>query len=216
MSRKERALATRRRMLEAAYRLFCEQGYATTTMQAIADRAGVAVQTLYFTFHTKGAILGEVLGAAIVGFEHWTGPPPEPIDAADPKTLRAFHRWFASFEGERDAHRALELFIDSGMDGMHRAAPLVAAMHGAAGDPDARAVFELGERRRAETWGALIRILSKKRGGLREGLTPSRATDVMLVLFSAQTYQALIERGWSRAQCRRFLIDVLSQQLLGG
>ena len=57
ISRQERAATTRRRMLDAAYDLFCEQGFRATTMDAIAQRAGVAVQTLYFTFHTKDALL---------------------------------------------------------------------------------------------------------------------------------------------------------------
>src|SRR5262245_6712996 len=69
--RKEKALATRRRMLKAAYDAFCERGYAATTMNDIATRADVAVQTLYFTFHTKGAILEESVGAAIIGFDRW-------------------------------------------------------------------------------------------------------------------------------------------------
>jgi len=48
LGRREKALVTRRRMLKAAYELFCEHGYATTTMDLIAKRADVAVQTLYF------------------------------------------------------------------------------------------------------------------------------------------------------------------------
>ena len=40
MTRQEKAAATRRRILMAAQELFAEHGYAATTMQAIADRAG--------------------------------------------------------------------------------------------------------------------------------------------------------------------------------
>ena len=73
-TRRERTLATRRRMVGAAYRLFCEKGYVATTMEAIAREAEVAVPTLYFTFRTKGAILGEALGAAVMGFDEPVGP----------------------------------------------------------------------------------------------------------------------------------------------
>src|SRR6187397_490836 len=114
-TRRERALETRRRMLQAAYRLFCEQGYPATTMAAIASEAEVAVQTLYFTFHTKGAIISEVLGAAVVGFEHWRGPLPATIDFSDSKLLRASLPWYERFEQEPDAARALALFIEHGM-----------------------------------------------------------------------------------------------------
>ena len=41
MSRQERAALTRSRMLGAAYDLFCEQGFRATTMDSIAERAGV-------------------------------------------------------------------------------------------------------------------------------------------------------------------------------
>ncbi|MFZ1283261.1 MAG: helix-turn-helix domain-containing protein, partial [Propionicimonas sp.] len=56
-TRAERARHTRRRMLETARELFIIDGYAATTMERIADRAGVAVQTLYYTFRTKGQLL---------------------------------------------------------------------------------------------------------------------------------------------------------------
>ncbi|MGH2394330.1 MAG: helix-turn-helix domain-containing protein, partial [Candidatus Limnocylindria bacterium] len=60
-SRRQRAAATRRRIGEAAFRLFALSGYAATTMEAIAREAGVAVQTVYFTFHTKAAVLIEAM-----------------------------------------------------------------------------------------------------------------------------------------------------------
>src|SRR5437763_1750044 len=56
-SRKERAGETRRRMLEAASRLFSRRGYANTTLKSVAAEAGVAVQTVYFTFHSKAELL---------------------------------------------------------------------------------------------------------------------------------------------------------------
>ena len=50
--RREKAAATRERMLRAAIEVFAEQGYGGARMADIAARAGVAVQTLYFVFHT--------------------------------------------------------------------------------------------------------------------------------------------------------------------
>src|SRR5450755_1637491 len=54
-------------MIEAAYRLFMRDGYDATTMQAVAEEAGVAVQTVYFTFRTKAGLLREVDTRAIPG-----------------------------------------------------------------------------------------------------------------------------------------------------
>ncbi len=201
-------------MLRAAYELFCERGYPTTTMNAIASQAGVAVQTLYFTFHTKGAILSEVLGAAVVGFERWDGPPPPTIDFADSKILRASLPWYEAFEQEPDSRRALALFIEQGMDPFSRTAPLVAAMHAAAGDPDARAVVELGEQRRHISFSAAVRQLNKKSGGLRPGLGVARATDILYVVFSNETVNALLKLGWSERECARWFVELLSEQLL--
>ena len=44
-------------------------------MAEVAERAAVAVQTLYFTFHTKGALLGEVFERAVLG----PGELPPPL-----------------------------------------------------------------------------------------------------------------------------------------
>ena len=55
--RREQAAATRRDILEAAQRLFERQGYAATTMEAIAGEAGVALKTVYVAFETKSGLL---------------------------------------------------------------------------------------------------------------------------------------------------------------
>src|SRR4029079_4565169 len=57
ITRRERAKATRRRIAVAALARFSQHGYAATTMATIAHDAGVAVQTVYFTFHTKAELL---------------------------------------------------------------------------------------------------------------------------------------------------------------
>ena len=85
-SRAEQAAATRQRILNAAYDLFCELGYRATTMALIAERAHVAVQTVYFTFRTKDALLQEVHNQTVLGREEsrsrrsstLVSPPPSP------------------------------------------------------------------------------------------------------------------------------------------
>jgi AcrR family transcriptional regulator len=44
-------------MIRAAYELFSAEGHNATTMGRIAERANVAVQPVYFTFHTKDELL---------------------------------------------------------------------------------------------------------------------------------------------------------------
>jgi AcrR family transcriptional regulator len=55
--RDERAQVTRRRIAEAARTLFSSRGYGATTLQAVADEASVAVQTVYAVYGSKAGIL---------------------------------------------------------------------------------------------------------------------------------------------------------------
>src|SRR6478752_2948115 len=49
--------ATRMEILSAARQLFAERGYGPTSMAAIAESAGSAVQTIYDTVGSKAAVL---------------------------------------------------------------------------------------------------------------------------------------------------------------
>src|SRR5687768_7011549 len=101
-TRADRALVTRRRMVRAAYDLFCANGYLGTTIAAVAKEAGVAVPTIYYTFGTKAVLLDEALGAAIVGFDQWRTPPPDPqIDE-----LLPWHHWWEEFESSATSYAA--------------------------------------------------------------------------------------------------------------
>src|SRR4028118_2077596 len=63
--RQRRAPQRRRRIVDAAIRLFLERGYGLTTMEAIAAEAGVAVRTVYAIFKNKRAFLGEIRSALL-------------------------------------------------------------------------------------------------------------------------------------------------------
>ena len=52
---------TRQAVMEAAYELFLEQGYAATSMRQIADRAGLALGGIYNHFAGKEAIFSELI-----------------------------------------------------------------------------------------------------------------------------------------------------------
>src|SRR5260370_25856660 len=67
--RRPKAQATRRRIRDAARRLFVERGYVAATIEAIAGEAGVAVPTVYLAFGTKRALLAELIDIAAVGDE---------------------------------------------------------------------------------------------------------------------------------------------------
>ena len=210
-TRADKALATRRRMVNAAYDQFCANGYLGTTITAVATDAGVAVPTIYYTFGTKARLLDEALGAAILGFDRWLEPPTDPSIGE----LLPWHHWWAEFNAAPTSAEAFGVFLTHGVDILQRAAPLVAALHGAAGDPDAAEVFRIAEQRRVRAYREAVRVIAAKAGGLRDGLTVKAATDVLVVLFSAELYQSIRHgRGWSADRTARFLRDLLSAQLL--
>ena len=210
-TRTDRALATRRRMVKAAYDLFCERGYLGTTIAEVALRAGVAVPTIYYTFRTKAVLLEESLGAAISGFDRWREPPPDP----DITELLPWHQWWPEFHDSPTAEAAFTVFFTNGVGILERVAPLVATLHGAGGDPEAGTVVRVSEQRRVESYREIVRILARKPGGLRPGLSQAKATDILVVLFSAELYQSIrTGRGWSQARTTALLRDLLRAQLL--
>src|SRR5687768_5982220 len=72
--RKAQASETRRAILDAANELFVAHGYAATTIQAIAEEAGVAVQTVYAVFGNKRELLRQLIESSITGDDE-----PQPI-----------------------------------------------------------------------------------------------------------------------------------------
>jgi AcrR family transcriptional regulator len=199
--RKERAQATRKRMLAAAYRLFCEQGYAPTTMAAIAEAASVAVQTLHFTFHTKAELLIAVVRTQAAG-----------EDEAKPVLDRP--GMVGAFAAD-EPHRTLALAVEHGTDIYARVAPLAAAIQTAASvDPDVAADWAAIAATRRTGMGRLVELLVAK-GDLAGHLTVQRATDLVVVLFSHETFLGLTTGcGWTTEEYKAWLVETLCGQLL--
>ncbi|MGW7528751.1 ScbR family autoregulator-binding transcription factor [Streptomyces sp. NPDC054783] len=65
MARQERAVRTRRAVIQAAAEVFAERGYAAATIAEILDRAGVTKGALYFHFDSKEALARGVIEAQI-------------------------------------------------------------------------------------------------------------------------------------------------------
>jgi AcrR family transcriptional regulator len=214
MSRKDKALATRRQILAAAYELLCTVGYAATTMAAIAERAGVAEQTLYFTFSNKPAIVTEVIHASVVGFDRWTPTIDSDVRQDHLGVVRQAMPWFEAFEAEPDPRRAIERYFEGTAGIFERVGPLIAAL-GGLGIPELRATLDRSEALRAEAAALMVAALKKKGAGLRADLKPARARDIFLVLTGASLYHELTTgRGWSPRQATQWLAEVLAEQLL--
>jgi AcrR family transcriptional regulator len=201
LSRRERARATQFRIVKAAYTLFCDRGYAGTSMALIAEAAGVAVQTVYFAFHTKAALLSRAYDYAVTG--------EEPVDPHQ-------QPWFAAMTAEPNATKALRPLVTGVGEIMRRVTPLyLVARTAADGDPDTARVMDFHERWRADGYHEMIQLLAAK-ADLRPGLSLDRATDLLLLFAGMDVYHVLIVgRGWSHDDWVDWTVRTLAEQLFG-
>ncbi len=200
-TRADKALANRQRMRAAALNLFADRGYASTSMQAIADEAGMAVQTLYFTFGTKRALLSEILDVAVAGDD-------EPVPTLErPVVVSALAEPDPEAQLRDQARLAREIY--------ERVAPVLEVVANAASaDPEIAEVWETNNAQRATVMERLITALATK-GPLRDGVDTAMAIDIALALQSPELYQYLTKRrGWSPDRWERWTADALITQLL--
>lgn len=197
-SRREKAAATRERMIRAAVEVFAESGYVGARMTDIAARAGVAVQTVYFTFHTKAELLQACFDFAVLGPERL--PPPE-------------QEFFADLRAARSGRAALAAFVRGNSAILQRAAAINEVAQSVPHEPDAVSVVARSERLRREGLAQIVGLLAD-RFGLRAGLSGEDATDLLLMLSSPATYLTLRRYGWSDEKYAEWLTDALASQLL--
>lgn len=194
--RAERAAETRRRITTAALELFTEHGFGGTTVAAIAERAGVAAQTIYATFGTKAAILLALLTQLEedAGAAEWR----DRIAAADDPAakLAAFAHWSAAMFSTSKA--------------------AITAAQGAAGDPALLELRAEADRHRRQALTSLIGTLAD-RGALSAGLSRQRAVDRAWMLTGVELYLAATDGcGWSDGDYAAWLAGLLADQLLAG
>ncbi len=191
--RQRQALATRQIIMEAARTLFLEQGYGTTTIEAISEKAGVAVSTVYSIYKNKRGML-----AAIREAWHQESGQREIYEAA---------------LSESDPGQRLELFARATRRQWETSATMMSIYDGAAAiDLEAAVELRLAlNGRRA----SLSRLIDETASMLRPGLTSEQATAIYLALTHAQVYLELVEvSGWSPDAYEDWLAATLKQQLL--
>ena len=160
--RGRQARETRRRIVEAAALLFVRDGYSATSISAIAERAGVAVPTVYASLKSKANILRAVVDLTVRGDD----------EAA---TLASRADW-KEMEGQADPHDKLALFARLHRLICDREAAVFAQLEAAAGaDPEATELLAEHDRRRYETQRRLARNLHR-RNQLRPGLAAREAS----------------------------------------
>jgi AcrR family transcriptional regulator len=192
--RREQAAATRREILEAAQRLFEEQGYAATTMAAIAAEAGVALKTLYVAFETKAGILRALWHLLLRGDEADVPVPERP--------------WYRELLAERNPERQLRRNAEVSRATKERIGAMLNVIRAAAAaDRDIAVLWDRIQSDFHETQHGLVESIHAK-GALRPGLDVDRATDILWTLNNPDVWQLLVgRRGWTPAQYEEWLAD---------
>jgi AcrR family transcriptional regulator len=195
--RERRAGDTRSRILESAKQLLQKAGYAGMTIEAVADRAGVSVPTVYAVFKSKTGIVSEILHAARFGpaYEELVR---RALSIGDPEQRLRIGAQIA-----RHVHEAQSATL-----GLLGGAGVLA--------PELARLARLGERQRYERQEPTIK-LAHESGRLRPGLSYERARDIFWMYTGRDIYRMLvIERGWSPQAYEDWLADTLAEVLLDG
>jgi AcrR family transcriptional regulator len=199
--RREQAAATRRGILQAAQRLFERDGYAATTMAAIAAEAGVALKTVYVAFETKSGLLRALWHLLLRG------------DEADvPVADRA---WYQEVVDQPDPERQLRLNARNARAVKERAGALMGVIRNAApADPDIEALWDRIQSDFYDNQRSIVKALDSNKA-LARGLDITRATDILWTLNHPDTWQLLVsERGWTPEQWEQWFGDTAASQLL--
>jgi AcrR family transcriptional regulator len=200
--RREQAAATRLEILDAAQHLFERDGYAATTMAAIAAEARVALKTVYVAFETKSGVLRALWNVRLRG-----GQEDVPV---------AEQTWYRAMLDEPDPELQLRMNAHNSATGKIRIGGLLEVIRSAAPiDPEIAALWNRIQTDYHGNQGAIIRSLEQKHA-LKAGLDVERATDILWTLNHPNTWQLLAgERGWTVEQYEQWTGDLACAQLLG-
>jgi AcrR family transcriptional regulator len=201
-ARTQQARQTRRRVIDAATRLFVAQGYASTTMRAIAAEAGVSIPTVELIFGTKAQLLHVVLDVAIAGDD-------EPV----PVLSRAWAQDAQSTDDVVDFLSAVAEVLQEAQ--VRSAGVMLAAYEAAASDPDIYVLVNDRELQRERTAGWIVDgVLG--RASLRAGLDRAAAVDTVWMLMDPVVFSRFTRRrGWSADRYGAWFADSVAELLVG-
>ena len=196
--RQARAQAQRDRIIAIAERRFLVDGYATTTVQSIADEAGVSVDTIYKAFTGKPGLIRAIRDRALLG----QGPVP------------AERRSDRLHEEQLDGPAIVRAWGALTTEIAPRVAPILllvrdASVHDA--DPDSL----LGEldSQRLERMTANATQLARS-GHLRKGLAIDAAADILWIYSSPELYElTVVRQRWTLERYATFITDAMISAL---
>jgi AcrR family transcriptional regulator len=199
--RQRQAQLTRRRIRTAAAELFVQRGYASTTVQQIAERADVAWQTVYAVFGNKAAILSEIFDVTVAGDD-------DPIPVAQ----RQFVRDIEAATERRDKARIFARHLRE----TNARTTAVQSIIEAAAATDAEMAALWTKLMQQLTVGMRMAALAfHNQGALRTDITVDKAADLLWWHTGPWAYRALVlTKGWTDDEFEQWMTDVVYDQLM--
>jgi len=189
--REQRKEQTRRRLIEAADRLFRRQGFEATTVEAIADAADVAKGTFFNYFQNKEGVLVAILHARL---EEAVAECPSPSEP----TVQRIYTMLDRVQEALDPYcRMLPHLL------MHTMAP--------------RRPKKPAERRRQPLMSVIRRILEEgeARGEVRPGVSVEIGASLIVTYFFRLAFESCLFPGEDSTQDRlQAGMDILFHGLL--
>lgn len=192
--RRARAADRRSAVLKAAQELFRREGFAATTVAAVAEQAGVSPETVYKNFGSKPGLVRALHEEALRG----EGPVPA-------------YRRSDALRTSADPVAVVRGWARLSMELAPRGAPLLLLVRDAASlDPDLRRLLdELDEARHARMTDN-ARFL-RDAGHLRPDVSVPTAADLMWSVTAPEMYELLVvRRGWSLEQFGDYVFHTLA------
>jgi len=191
--RQRQALETRRLIVESARAQFLGQGYAATTIQAIASQAGVSVSTVYAIFESKRGILRAIR-------EAWH----------DESRIRDATY---SASPDMDAGMRLERLAHATRRQWETGAGVIAIYQGAAA-ADRDAAAEVAEALQGRRTG-FDTLAASLRSALRADLSVEQAASVLRALCLPEVHAELVgQAAWTEDAYEAWLAAALKRELL--
>ncbi len=200
--RTAQALETRRAIVTAASELFAARGYGATTVDAVAEAAGVSRKTVFTAVGGKLDLLKTALDWAVAGDD-------QQLALADRSDIRGLL-------DQTDPKRLVIGWVNVLVKIDSRVGPLMRALEIAANvDAEAQDLLDDSQRRRLAGARTIVRRLVAL-GALKPGLNQNQGADIAWLASDPMLHDRLVRtRGWSRGRFEQWLAELLLEQLIG-
>jgi AcrR family transcriptional regulator len=198
--RRAQARQNRDAVLDAAGTLFLRNGYAATTVAAIAAEAGVSVETVYKAFGNKPGLVRALADAAMAG----------------PGAVPTMRRSDEMSSREVDSNALVRKWAAFTVEVTPRLAPVVLLIRAAATGGSAE-MTDLLARLDAERLDRMTHQAEflRRRGFLRPDVSVTEARDVMWAYTDPAMFELLVLRqGWSLPRYQEFLAAAFAAAML--